>query len=88
MKKIFMQKIFFVLKLGAYYFEVSSFSSPGCFISFILLLMKLVCGMAQFYFIGALLEFLEGRDLKFSKIGGRRFVSIVRFYWPTTTENT
>ena len=88
MKKIFMQKIFVVLKLGAYYFEISSFSSPGCFISFILHLMQLVCGMAQFYFIGALLEFLEGRGLKFSKIEGRRFVSRVRFYWLTTIENT
>ena len=30
MKKIFMPEIFVVLKLRAFYFEISTFSSPGC----------------------------------------------------------
>ena len=52
MKKIFIQKIFVAFKLSAFCFEISSLSSPGCCISFILHLLLLVCGiqsMAQFY---------------------------------------
>ena len=52
MKKIFIQKKFVAFRLSAFCFEISSFSSPGCCISFILHLLLLVCGiqsMAQFY---------------------------------------
>ena len=52
MKKIFIQKLFVVLKLSAFYFEINSFSSPGCCISLILHLLQLVCAIqsvAQFY---------------------------------------
>ena len=63
MKKIFTQKIFVVLKLRAFCFEISSFSSPGCCISFILHLVQLVSGMAQFDSTGVHLEFLEGFKL-------------------------
>ena len=66
-----MQKIFIVLKLSAFCFEISSFSSLGFYISFILHLLQLVCviqSMTQFYLTGAHLEFLEGRGLNFCKI--------------------
>ena len=52
MKKAFMQEIFVVLKLSTFYFEISTFCSPGCCIGFIFHLLQLVCGvqsMAQFY---------------------------------------
>ena len=71
MKEMFIQKKFTVLKLSAFCFEISSFSSPSYCISFILHLLQLVCGIqsvAQFYFTGAYLEFLEGRGLNFRKI--------------------
>ena len=70
MKNILIQKIFAVLKLRAFCFEISSFSSPGCCIFH---LPQLVCGMAQFYFTGVHLEFLEGRGLNFGKIGGNLY---------------
>ena len=69
MKKIFIQKIFVVLKLSDFYFEISSFSAPSCCISFILYLLQLVCGIqsiAQSY--EAHLEFIESRGLNFDKI--------------------
>ena len=71
MNEIFIQKILIVLKLSAFYLEISSFSSPGCCIGFILHLLQLVCGiqsMSQLYFTGAHLEFIVGRGLNFSKI--------------------
>ena len=55
------------LKLNASCFEISSFSSPGSCISFILHLLRVVSGiqsMAQFYFAGAHLDFLEGKCFK------------------------
>ena len=58
-----MQKVFLVLKLSAFCFEISSFSVPGCCISFILHLLQMVCGIqsiVQFYFTSVPLEFLEG----------------------------
>ena len=62
-EEIFIQKIFVVLKLSAFCFEISNFSFPGCCISFILHLLQLVCGiqsMAKFYFTSVHLEFSEG----------------------------
>ena len=56
MKKISIQKIFFVLKLSAFCFEVTSVSSPGYCINFTLHLLQLVYGsqnMAHFNFAGA-----------------------------------
>ena len=76
-EKIFIQKIFVVLKLSAFCFEISSFSSPGCCISLILHLLQLVCGMAQFYFTGGHLEYLERRHLNFSKIGTNLYQEFV-----------
>ena len=72
MKKFFIQKLFVVLKLSAFCFEISNSSFPGCCTSFIFHLLQRVCGiknMAQFYLTGAYLEFLECRGLNFSNIG-------------------
>ena len=56
MKKIFIKKIFLLLKLSVFCFEINSFCFPDCCISFILQLLQLVYGiqsMTQFYFAGA-----------------------------------
>ena len=71
MKKITIQKVFIVLRLSAFCFEIARFSSPGCCISFTLHLLHLVWGiqsMIEFYLTGVHLKFLEGRSLNFSKI--------------------
>ena len=73
MKKIFIQKALVKLKLNAFCFEISSFSSDRCFISFILYLLQIVCGMAQVYFTDAQVEFSESRGLNFSKIGANLY---------------
>ena len=62
-KKIFKHKVFVVLKLSAFCFEISNFSFPGCCISLLLHLLQLVLGIqsiAQFYFTSVHVEFLEG----------------------------
>ena len=59
-----MQKIFVVLKLSAFSFEISSFSTPGCCINFILDLLQVVGGSI----LPVHLELLEGRGgLNFRK---------------------
>ena len=71
MKKIFIQEIFVVLKVSAFYFEISTFSSPDCCISFMLHCIYCswyVVSNVWLSFTGAHLEFIEGRGLKFSKI--------------------
>ena len=76
MKKIIILKIFAVLNLNAFYFEIISFSSPGSSFSLILHLLQLVCGIQitdQFYLTGMHLEFLEGEGLNFSKIGANLY---------------
>ena len=61
-KKIFIQKVFVVLKLSAFCFKISIFSFPGCYINFILHLSQLVCGiqsMVQLFITRVWIEFLE-----------------------------
>ena len=68
-KKLFMSEIFFVLKLRAFYFEISAFSSPGCRIGFILHLLLLVSriqSIARFYSCTSRVH--RRRGLNFSKI--------------------
>ena len=72
MKKIFIQKIFIVSKLSAFCFGISSFSSPGCCISFILCLLWHP-KHSSFVLSGAHLKCLESMGLNFSKIGANLY---------------
>ena len=68
MKKIFIQKIFVVLKLTAFYFEISSFFLLLVLVSSCIYCSWYVLSKAWLNFTGAHLEFTERRGLNVSKI--------------------